>query len=395
MISLIILKIEETFSKIKLNLMLKKNIFDNTYTYWKNIDKKILSCFLLLFVLGVFFSFSSTSSLAGERLNKDNYFFFLKHLSFASISLIIMLFISLISKNFLEKISVPFFLISFSLLFLVPFFGVEVKGSKRWLDLEFVRLQPVEIIKPFFVMIIAKALSYEKFKKKFSSFLISFLILISTVILLINQPDFGQTILLAITWGSIIFISGVNVILIFFIGMGILLSAALVIYLLPDKFGYILNRFSTFLNPSSGDNFQSSKALEAIRQGGFKGQGMGEGILKDSVPEAHTDYIIAVITEEFGAISSIMIVIIFLYISFRVIKICIDENDDNLKLSLTGLASLLVFQTFIHVGVNTSILPTTGMTLPFLSYGGSSLLGSAILAGVILNFTKKRYLNES
>ena len=135
--------------------------------------------------------------------------------------------------------------------------------------------------------------------------------------------------------------------------------------------------------------------MDAIKLGGLKGQGMGEGILKDSVPEAHTDYIIAIISEEYGSIISIMIVLIFLYISFRIIKNCINQNDQLIKFSLCGLAALLVFQTFIHLGVNTSLIPTTGMTLPFLSYGGSSLIGSSILAGVILNYTKNRtYLYE-
>ena len=162
------------------------------------------------------------------------------------------------------------------------------------------------------------------------------------------------------------------------------------LFLMPEKFGYIINRLVTFFDPTKGDTFQSSRALDAIKQGGLKGQGMGEGILKDSVPEAHTDYIIAIISEEFGSIVSIIIISIFLYIAFRVVKICSSKNDEFLKLSLSGLASLLIFQTFIHIGVNTSLLPTTGMTLPFLSYGGSSLIGSAILAGLILNYTKNK-----
>ena len=134
--------------------------------------------------------------------------------------------------------------------------------------------------------------------------------------------------------------------------------------------------------------------MAAIKQGGLKGQGMGEGILKESVPEAHTDYIIAVITEEFGSIISIFVILIFLFISYKIIKYCIKISDENSKISLCGLSSLLIFQTFIHIGVNTSLLPTTGMTLPFLSYGGSSLIGSSILAGMILNYTKNRIQNE-
>tara|TARA_Y100000992_G_C21149715_1_gene435600 strand:- start:277 stop:774 length:498 start_codon:yes stop_codon:yes gene_type:complete len=160
---------------------------------------------------------------------------------------------------------------------------------------------------------------------------------------------------------------------------------------MPEKFGYVINRLTSFLDPSKGDNFQSTKALDAIKQGGLKGQGMGEGILKDSVPEAHTDYIIAIISEEYGSLISILIISIFLYIAFRIIKNCIIYNDEFLRISLCGLASLLIFQTFIHIGVNTNLLPTTGMTLPFLSYGGSSLIGSSVLAGVILNYTKNKF----
>ena len=147
------------------------------------------------------------------------------------------------------------------------------------------------------------------------------------------------------------------------------------------------------MDPNKSDSFQSQKAIEAIRQGGLKGQGMGEGILKESVPEAHTDYIIAVISEEFGSIISILIVSIFIFIAFRIIKRVINLPNNFYKLSLCGLTSLLIFQTFIHVGVNANLLPTTGMTLPFLSYGGSSLLSSGILAGIILNYTSLEVKN--
>ena len=164
---------------------------------------------------------------------------------------------------------------------------------------------------------------------------------------------------------------------------------ALLIFLFPEKFGYVLLRIKSFINPKAGDNFQSEKALDAIKQGGLTGQGMGEGILKEKVPEAHTDYIIAVISEEFGALFVVFIVILFLLIGYKVLNRVFLEQDELLKLTLAGLISLLIIQTFIHIGVNTRLLPTTGMTLPFLSYGGSSLIGSSIIAGIILNFTRK------
>ena len=372
---------------------MQKTIFKNKlYSYWRNIDKKILLSFIFLFSLGLFFSFSSTSSLAVERLNKDYYFFFSKHLIFVIISLSVMFFVSFVETTILKKMILPFFIIFFILLILVPLIGVEVKGAKRWLSLYFFRLQPVELIKPFFILISAQILANNKNFK--TSYLFSFFILVSIVILLINQPDIGQTILIITTWISVVFISGFSIFYIVGIFLTLFGSVAMMIIIFPNKFGYIANRLITFMDPTKGDSFQTDKALDAIKQGGLKGQGMGEGILKENVPEAHTDYIIAVIAEEFGSIISILIVAIFLYVSFRIIKISILEKDENIKISLCGLASLLIFQTFIHIGVNTSLLPTTGMTLPFLSYGGSSLLGSALLAGVILNFTKNRFIDD-
>ena len=163
----------------------------------------------------------------------------------------------------------------------------------------------------------------------------------------------------------------------------------ILIFSFPEKFGYIILRIKTFIDPKAGDNFQSQKALDAIKEGGLTGQGMGEGILKDKVPEAHTDYIIAVISEEFGALLVLFIAILFLYIGYKVLNKVFLEKDEFVKLTFIGLTSLLIIQTFIHIGVNTRLLPTTGMTLPFLSYGGSSLIGSSIIAGIILNFTRK------
>ncbi len=367
---------------------------DKLNSYWRNVDKNILFSFLTLFFLGIFFSFSSTSSLAGERLNKNFYFFFSKHLLFATLAIFLMLIISFLNIKILKKLVIPLFLLSFFLLFLVPLVGLEVKGAKRWLDLGLVRLQPIEIIKPFFVLIMSNLLTKYNNENLKYSYLLSSVILLSIIILLLNQPDVGQTILLIITWASIIFISGIKILYIIIIFFILLLFSILLIFLLPEKFGYIVSRLKTFYDPSKGDSFQSEKALAAIKQGGLKGQGMGEGILKDSVPEAHTDYIIAVITEEFGAIISVLVILIFLYISYKIIKNCINNPNISSKIALCGLSSLLIFQTFIHVGVNTGLLPTTGMTLPFLSYGGSSLIGSSILAGVILNLTKNRFDDE-
>ena len=374
--------------------MLKNFFKDYLKNYWKNVDKTILISFLLLFILGIFFSFASTSSLAGERLNKNYYFFFSKHLVFSLSAIFLMVFISIIELNFFKKILMPIFIIALIFLTLVLFFGVEVKGSKRWLNLLFFRFQPIEFVKPFFIVFIAKILSKDSLSPSNTSYFFSFIVLMIPCVILLNQPDVGQTVLLILSWSVLVFISGIKLIYIFSLFGITTTSVALLLITFPNKFSYIFKRFETFFDPTKGDRFQSSSALDAIREGGLTGQGMGEGTLKDRVPEAHTDYIISIIAEEFGSIISIFLICIFLYISFRIIKFALSENEKFIKISLSGLATLLIFQTFIHIGVNTRLLPTTGMTLPFLSYGGSSMIGSAILAGIILNLTKRRFLNE-
>ena len=358
--------------------------------WWRNIDKQILFLFAFLLLLGLFFSFSSTTSVMSDKMNKQMYFFFIKHLIFVSISLLLIFMISIQEKNKLTKVLTYLFIFSTVLLFLTLIVGVEIKGSMRWVAFDpLPRFQPVELLKPLFIIFVAKIIILNEKKDVYRRYFYSLIILLLIVTILINQPDLGQALLLTLTWIMMIFVSGFNMIMLSLLGLVFVIIISLLIFFLPEKFGYVFLRIKTFLDPKAGDNFQSQKALEAIKQGGLTGQGMGEGILKDEVPDAHTDYMIAVISEEFGAIFVLFIVIIFLFIGYKVLNKVFSGNDEFLKLALVGLVSLLIIQTFIHIGVNSRLFPTTGMTLPFLSYGGSSLIGSSIIAGIILNFTRK------
>ena len=358
--------------------------------WFRNIDKTLIIIVVVLFFLGLFFSFSSTSSIVAEKLNTQNYYFFIKHLIFVLMALGFIFFISFQKKEMIKKIFPYIFFITLALLFLVPFFGLEIKGSKRWLEFLFLpRFQPIEILKPFFILIIAKVLTSNLEKNMYKKYIETIVILSVVLILLIIQPDLGQTILLFSTWLMMIFISGVNLIVLTFFFIISLIAISTLVLLFPDKFGYIFLRLRSFVDPSQGDNYQSDKALESIINGGFFGKGIGEGVLKDKVPEAHTDYIIAVISEEFGIILIIGLILIFLILGFNVFKKIINETDNFVKLSLIGLISIILIQAFIHIGVNIRLFPTTGMTLPFLSYGGSSIIGTSIIAGLIINFTKK------
>ena len=364
-------------------------------SWWNLIDKQIFFSFLFLLLLGLFFSFSSTSPIVGDKLNKETYFFFIKHLTYVLISIFIIIFISFQKKEFIEKYLLAIFLVTLFFLILVPLIGTEVKGSKRWLDLKILpRFQPIELIKPFFILLVAKVILNQKTKNIYFNYFFSFLILSVLGFLLILQPDLGQTLLISTTWISIVFVSGVNLIYFIFFALFFLSAIALIVFLFPSKLGYIFLRLKTFLDPSKGDNFQSQKAIEAIKQGGLTGEGLGEGILKERIPEAHTDYIISVISEEFGIIFVLLIIFIYLFIAFKVFnKVFTSNKSDFIKLSLVGLTTILILQAFIHIGVNIRLLPTTGMTMPFLSYGGSSLIGTSLISGIIINFTKKEKTN--
>jgi cell division protein FtsW len=209
--------------------------------------------------------------------------------------------------------------------------------------------------------------------------------------LLFIQPDIGQTLLILFTWSVLIFTSGVSILF-----LSIFVSSALIflLYLVMfvPKFSYIKSRILSFFDRESGThNFQSDKALDSITSGGFFGKGIGEGTLKNKVPEAHTDYIISVISEEFGVIAIMLIIILFLTFIYTVFKRILTIQEERYKLILVGCSSLILMQAIIHIGVNIRLFPTTGMTLPFLSYGGSSIVSISIISGIILNLTKRKF----
>ncbi len=362
---------------------------DTFYDWWKNIDKFLLFLILGLFLLGLFFSLVSTSFIASDKLDTKSYYFFFKHFAYIILAIAILIIFSFLNQKFLTKLSLILFLFAFLSLLLVPFLGIEVKGSKRWLNLLFLpRFQPVEIVKPFFIVSLSLMLTIQNRKLYFKYFLSSLFIL-PILMLLIYQPDIGQTLLISMVWLALIFVSGINI-FIFFIFFFFVGSTVSYLILFVPKFEYIKIRLLAFLDSSSGNNYQAEKASDAIINGGFFGKGIGEGTLNSRVPEAHTDYIVSVISEEFGAIIVIVILFLYLIFSYRVIRKINFANEDLSKLILSGCIFLILIQTFIHVGVNIRLLPTTGMTLPFLSYGGSSIISTAILSGLILNLTKRK-----
>ena len=364
------------------------------YQWWKNIDKSIFLLISLLFIIGLFFSLVSTSLIASDKLDTNSYFFFFKHLIYIFIGIFIIFIFSSLKTNQLFRYSYFLFFITLFALLLVPIVGVEIKGSKRWIDLFFLpRFQPIELLKPFFIIMISTILCSTRTTNIYFKYLLSTILVSIIALFLIMQPDIGQTLLVIFSWAVLIFTSGINIFLLFGLSTIAIISLVYLIMYVP-KFDYIQGRIFSFFNRDTGThNFQSDKAIESITSGGFFGKGIGEGTLKNRVPEAHTDYIISVISEEFGVVAIILILFLFLIFIYMVFKKINFEKDDKIKLVLIGCVSLILMQATIHIGVNIRLFPTTGMTLPFLSYGGSSIISISIISGIILNLTKRKIEN--
>ena len=368
-----------------------KYIYYHYYEWWKNIDKFIFSLIIILFITGLFFSLVSTSLLVSDKLETNDYTFFFKHLSFVLLGLIIIFILSYVNEEKLFKFSPLIFLFSLFFLILVPFVGIEVNSAQRWIDLYILpRFQPIELVKPFLIILISLILSSKKYTNLYFKYSISFLITLMIALLLAAQPDIGQTLLVFFSWSVLIFISGINIVLLIASSFILTISLFFLINFFP-KFIYIKTRIISFFNTETGThNAQSEKAIESITSGGYFGKGIGEGTLKNRVPEAHTDYIISVISEEFGVLAIILILLLFLIFIYSVFKKVYLEKEERTKLVLVGCISIILLQAMIHIGVNIRLLPTTGMTLPFISYGGSSIISISILSGIILNLTRRK-----
>ena len=364
------------------------------YEWWKNIDKSILLLICLLFTIGLFFSLVSTSLIASDKLETNSYFFFFKHLIYVFIGILIIFIFSSLKTSQLFFYSYFLFFITLFTLFLVPIIGVEVKGSKRWIDVFFLpRFQPIELLKPFLIIMISTILCSVRSSNLYLKYLLSIILISIISLFLIIQPDIGQTLLVVFSCAVLIFTSGISIFLLVGFSIFAFIPLAYLIIYVP-KFDYIQSRIFSFFNRETGThNFQSDKAIESITSGGYFGKGIGEGTLKNRVPEAHTDYIISVISEEFGVVAIILILLLFLMFIYMVLKKINYEKEDKIKLVLIGCVSLILMQVTIHVGVNIRLFPTTGMTLPFLSYGGSSIVSISILSGIILNLTKRKIEN--
>jgi len=349
------------------------------------VDHYLLAAFSLLLLAGVVFAFAASPPVA-ERIGVDSLYFVKRQAMFVLPALAIMLAGSLMTPRMVRRAALAVFAISVFLLIATLFMGFETKGARRWIYIAGVSLQASEFLKPAFVILIAFLLSESGRRREIPGVLFAFFLFAICAALLIAQPDFGQTMLLGLVWAGLFFLNGISWLIIVALGLIGILGLLAAYAFLP----HVTARVDRFLDPSTGDTYQIDAAMDSFLSGGWFGQGPGEGTVKRVLPDSHADFIFAVVGEEFGVIVCLLLVSVFAFIVLRGLKHASRDQDAFSRLATAGLVVLFGLQATINLAVNLHLMPSKGMTLPFISYGGSSLLSSAMTAGAILALTRRR-----
>jgi cell division protein FtsW len=329
----------------------------------------------------------AASPVVAERIGLPPFHFVNRQFAFLFLGLSSMFIFSMLPLVIVRRTAVICFLGTLLLLVAVQVFGAEVKGAKRWLFFGGFTLQPSEFVKPFFAVVTAWILARGSWEVKFPGYRISIGLYALVVFLLITQPDFGMTIAVSTVWGVQMFLAGLPLVWVIGIGVAGVGGAVSAYIFLP----HVADRINTFLDPGKGDNYQVEKALEAFVNGGFFGVGPGQGVVKEVIPDSHTDFIFAVAGEEFGTLVCLLIVALFVFVVLRGFLRIYKEEDLFVVFASAGLLVQFAMQAIINMGVSLKLLPNTGMTLPLVSYGGSSTVAICITMGMILCFTRKRF----
>ena len=354
--------------------------------WWRTIDRWTMSCILILFGIGLLLGLAASPPLA-ERNGLPPFYYVTRQAFFGGMAITVMIVTSMMSPRLVRRLAVIGFLGAFVALALLPFLGTDFgKGAVRWYSLGFASLQPSEFLKPVFIVVAAwlMAASYEIGGPPGKTY--SFALTVAICLMLALQPDFGQAALIIFAWGVMYFVAGAPMLLIFGV-TGLVIGAGVFAYNSSEHFA---RRIDGFLNPDVDPRTQLGYAANAIREGGFFGVGVGEGQVKWSLPDAHTDFIIAVAAEEYGLVCVIAIIVLYMVIVTRSLARLMGERDPFIRIAGTGLACAFGVQAMINMGVAVRLLPAKGMTLPFVSYGGSSLIAGGVMVGMLLAFTRSR-----
>jgi cell division protein FtsW len=352
--------------------------------WWWTIDRSMLSLALLLLLGGCVLSFAASPPVA-ERIGLEPLHFVVRHAFYAPLAGALMVALSFLAPRQVRRAALTLLLVCLALMVLVLFVGEEIKGSRRWLFLAGVSIQPSEFIKPAFIVVTAWLFAEGSRRPDVPGRMLAAMLLIVTAALLIAEPDLGQTILVVAVWGALFFLAGVSSTLVLGLG-GVGVAGLVTAYY---AFPHVSARINRFLDPESGENFQIATALQSFENGGWSGTGPGEGYMKRVLPDSHTDFVFAVVGEEFGILLCLLIVALFAILVGRGMWQAMRRSDAFERIAIAGLATQIGMQAFINMGVNLHLLPTKGMTLPFISYGGSGLLSAAVTMGFLLALSRR------
>ena len=353
--------------------------------WWWTVDRWTMAAVVALLLSGVVLIMASSPPVA-ERIGADAFHFVRRHFLFLVPAVAMMLAVSLLSPRGVRRVAVALFVISVVLLVATPIVGNEIKGARRWISIGAFSLQASEFVKPAFAVVAAWLFAEAKQNPGFPGYWVSALLAGLVIGLLVWQPDFGMSVTVATIWGGQLFLAGLPLALV--IGLGVLGVAGFVAgYLFMP---HVTERIDSFLDSSSGDNFQIETAIRAFESGGVLGRGPGEGVVKDVLPDAHSDFIFAVAGEEFGLLACLLVLALFAFITLRGFTRMASEKDLFVMLAVAGLLIQFAVQAIVNMGVSLHLLPSKGMTLPLVSYGGSSLVSVALAMGMVLALTRRR-----
>lgn len=353
--------------------------------WWWTVDRLLLAAFITLMLGGVILSLAASPPVAA-RIGLDPFHFFNRHVFFLMPSLIVMLGVSFLSPRQVRRSALIVFTISIVLVVATLLFGPEVKGAKRWITILGLNIQASESLKPAFVVLVAWLFAESAKRPEMPATSMALGLLLMTVTLLVLEPDFGQTMLLLMVWGALFFIAGMRMIWVF----GLMGAGAVGLFGAYLTVPHVAGRIRRFMDPSSGDTFQVDTAMEAFTHGGWFGQGPGEGTVKRILPDSHTDFVFAVAAEEFGIILCLALLALFAFVVIRALSRAYASEDLFARFAAAGLAIMFGIQAAINMAVNLHLMPAKGMTLPFVSYGGSSMISLAYGVGMLLALTRQR-----
>ncbi len=353
--------------------------------WWWTVDQLSLAAIGALLIAGIVLSLAASPPVAG-RLGLDPFYFVNRHIFFVLPSAALMLGMSFLTPRQIRRISLVVFALSLVMVAATPYFGAEIKGARRWLVIAGMNIQPSEFLKPAFVIIVAWLFGESARRPEMPANAFALGLLILVVALLVLQPDFGQTLLILLVWGALFFMAGMRIIWVFGLAATAAVGLTGAYYTVP----HVARRIQRFLNPASGDTFNIDIATDSFMRGGWFGQGPGEGTVKRILPESHTDFVYSVAAEEFGVALCLAIAALFAFIVIRALVRALRNDDPFTRFAAAGLAMLLGLQSAINMSVNLHLIPAKGMTLPFISYGGSSMLAVAYGTGMLLALTREQ-----